>query len=602
MADQSTELRRINWSECFPFTNIFKTFRIAIGPGKLGLALAALILTGVAGWVLDAVWSTAGQPVKGEVDAYWQVNGIDAWRENAKKSNAAEFRGLCQESGAFSAERIKKLADTFQKDPVKAVDEAIDGLKEQYAKATKDLGKGDEDQKELARQAAELGRTCREIEALRPQGVFRAFLSYETACVRQMLDAARVLNFSGQLNRVMTSRAGGLDDLALPGTPDPNVLEVASDLKNAAARLANLPVLPQQPVPFPSVKTGPEGFGVLSAVFLMLRGFQWLLAEHWFFAVLFMLISLAIWSLFGGAITRIAAMNFAKDERVEIKPALAFAGRKFLGFFSAPLLPILMIVGIGVCLFVGGLFLAIPYIGELVGGALMGLSLLGGFVIALVVLGAVGGFGLMWPTIAVEGSDGFDAISRSYSYLYSRPWRTAFYAVVATVYGSFCYLFVRFFVLIMLKSTRFFVELGAFGADRPGLGLNANKLDAMWADPSFESLYRAVPAFGAEGWDRAGAFLISIWLLLVVGLLCSFLASFFLSGSTIVYYLLRREVDATDLGEVFVEEEPQASEAPAFTAPAPAAVAAPSPVEPAPPSPGPSGDNASLPPSGQTDA
>ena len=38
--------------------------------------------------------------------------------------------------------------------------------------------------------------------------------------------------------------------------------------------------------------------------------------------------------------------------------------------------------------------------------------------------GTVGGFGLMYPTVAVEGSDSFDAISRSFSYVFARPWRS----------------------------------------------------------------------------------------------------------------------------------------------------------------------------------
>ena len=61
----------------------------------------------------------------------------------------------------------------------------------------------------------------------------------------------------------------------------------------------------------------------------------------------------------------------------------------------------------------------------------------------LVLLGTVGGFNLMYPTIAVEGSDSFDAISRTFSYVYARPWRMLFYTLVAIVYGALCYLFVR---------------------------------------------------------------------------------------------------------------------------------------------------------------
>ena len=134
---------------------------------------------------------------------------------------------------------------------------------------------------------------------------------------------------------------------------------------------------------------------------------------------MFMLVSLAIWSLVGGAICRIAALEVARDERISPKTALSFARRKFLGFLTAPLLPYALIIVIGVFLMLGGLLGAIPYIGEIIAGAGMVLALMGGFIIALVIIGLIAGVSLMWPTIAVEGSDSFDAMSRSYSYVYS---------------------------------------------------------------------------------------------------------------------------------------------------------------------------------------
>ena len=68
---------------------------------------------------------------------------------------------------------------------------------------------------------------------------------------------------------------------------------------------------------------------------------------------------------------------------------------------------------------------------------------------------------------------------------------------------------------------------------------------------------------GGTGWERlsvfylnaAGNFLIGIWLLIVVGLVAAFLVSFYFSGSTIIYCLLRREVDATDIEDVYLEED-----------------------------------------------
>src|SRR5688572_29995193 len=70
MADEShVPLRSINWREAFPFTQIFRAFRVAIHPSKLMLALAALLCLYLGGRVLDMLW-----PVK--------YRAVPAWREN----------------------------------------------------------------------------------------------------------------------------------------------------------------------------------------------------------------------------------------------------------------------------------------------------------------------------------------------------------------------------------------------------------------------------------------------------------------------------------------------------------------------------------------
>jgi len=600
MAEQPTELRRINWSECFSFTQIFRTFRMAIHPSKLGLALAGLVLMALWGWILDAVWTCSEcRPVDGEVNAFWQVPDVETWRKSVKASYPER---LTQAYLAMEAEPPGDPARKLDQDPDGAVAEALDKRKEVHAKAVEDLtkGKGEEDaasgrdrRAAIAELARQHGKIKVEIEGLKPRGVFASFLSFETGVVRQLIEAARGLNVAGKISEVVSARTSSapsqksLEDVggqmrALLSEQD-NVLSGFLEAAEKSAGSSSPTALRYE-----SVRTGPGGIGVLSCIVLMLRGVQWLVLEHWLFAVPFLLVSLAIWSLFGGAICRIAALNVARDERISPKAALSFARQKFLGFLTAPLLPVGLIIVIGACIFVGGLVMAIPYFGDIVGGVGMGVALLGGFVMALVAVGAVAGMGLMWPTIAVEGSDSFDAMSRSYSYIYSRPWRAGFYAAVATVYGALCYLFARFFVLVLLKATRFFlaIGMGVFRMYRPRTGLaGGQKIDALWPHPAFEGLRVVAPPFGAESWgDTAAAFLIGIWVLLLVTLLYALLVSFFFSGSTIIYYLLRHKVDATDMEDVYLEEDeeeerPEEEELPPAPE-APAAISEPPPGEP----------------------
>src|SRR5262249_20676517 len=54
-------------------------------------------------------------------------------------------------------------------------------------------------------------------------------------------------------------------------------------------------------------------------------------------------------------------------------------------------------------------------------------------------------------------------------------------------------------------------------------------------------------------WNKAGAFLVAIWVYLIFLLMLGFAYSFFWSGGTIIYLLMRRNVDAAELDEVYLE-------------------------------------------------
>src|SRR4051794_35905143 len=56
MAEETHVIRGINWRETFPFVNIFRSFRVAIHPSKLILALLALLSLYMGGRVLDGLW------------------------------------------------------------------------------------------------------------------------------------------------------------------------------------------------------------------------------------------------------------------------------------------------------------------------------------------------------------------------------------------------------------------------------------------------------------------------------------------------------------------------------------------------------------------
>jgi len=293
--------------------------------------------------------------------------------------------------------------------------------------------------------------------------------------------------------------------------------------------------------------------GFLFWVLAATTGVAWLFATHWVYAILLAVIVLAVWAIFGGAIHRMAALHAAREEKISIGQALRFSLSKFRSFFFAPLIPLTFASVAGALLMLGGLVGNLYGFGAIMVGVLFFLAVLLGLAIAFLMVGLITGWSLMYPTIAVEGSDCFDAISRSFSYVFARPWRAGLYAVVAAVYGLACYMFVRFFAYVALSATHFFTKVGIWsGGD--SLAGASDKLDVMWTAPTFSQFHAPFNWEAMSTAEAVGAFCIAIWVYLVIGLVLAFALSYCASSSTVIYYLLRRKVDATDLDDVYIEE------------------------------------------------
>ena len=288
------------------------------------------------------------------------------------------------------------------------------------------------------------------------------------------------------------------------------------------------------------------------------RAVAWAVRYHYLYCAIFFLIELAVLSVAGGAICRMAALQFAKDEKPGLTESLRYGVRKFTSFFTAPLLPVGMIVFVGVFVFLLGLIANIPRAGELIMAIFMPLALLAGALIGVVLIGAVAGFNLMFPAVAYDGSDCFDAISRAFNYLYSRPWHMLFYSAVAASYGAVCYVFVRFFAFLLLLATYTLLDLGVFAN-------GAGKLERIWAQPTFVRLVPPNLEPTANWSEWFAAHLVYLFLLVVVGLVVSFVVSFYFSANTAIYALMRKKVDNTAIDDVYTltgegEPEPAAEE------------------------------------------
>ena len=257
-------------------------------------------------------------------------------------------------------------------------------------------------------------------------------------------------------------------------------------------------------------------------------------------AVTRLLWSLIVWSIFGGAICRIAAVQFARDQQIGVRRALVFSLSRFFGYFSAPLMPFVGIAILWTLCVIGGWIGRIPGgVGDGLLGVLWGLELLFGFLMAVVLIGVALGWPLMFATISVEGTDGFDGLSRAYNYVFERPLYFIWQAILTLLYGSIAI----FFVCVMAQ---FLTHLTVWGVS--------------WGHPRAEAFVSGSPAIiipDPPAVDAAASFglqISSAWMCALAVLVVGFIYTFFWSSATITYFLLRHSVDGNDFDEVFVEE------------------------------------------------
>lgn len=245
----------------------------------------------------------------------------------------------------------------------------------------------------------------------------------------------------------------------------------------------------------------------------------------------------AVWALFGGALTRRAAMQFGREENVGLPAAVRYAAAKWSSYFAAPLLPL---VGLLICsapILVLGFLMRID-LGLLLAGIVWPLALLAALVMALLLLALLFGWPLMWPTISTEGTDSFDALSRSWSYVYHRPLHYLFYAAVVTVLGGLGWLLVAYFA-------DWVAYLPLWAASWTAGGERMNEIVSPAAPSDMTVL------------GRWGANLIFFWNGGIRLLALGFVYSYFWTASTAIYFLLRRDDDGTDFDDVYVDATDQ---------------------------------------------
>jgi hypothetical protein len=583
MTDDKVEPREINWRHLLPWTAIFQGFRVALDLNKLFLAAVGILLMAIA-WLVLAWIFNYSKPQWGEYSTY-----SDGW---ARFKAARQAWNLMHESAGDpdSKEVVEPedLADTLREvDLIKyakpvVAKKSAEGMKLEDIRAEARAGrltapgytdKGEKDDNIAINEEVATKAWLLRDPPLKPAGRMRTLPWFENRGSNPYL--------------LVTGRAGVVTE---EGTQRIVPWEKGHFVEWLGTEQAPALLEPLAKMLRPLVYFFSPRAGALARIYFLLV----------------LLVTVAIWGVIGGAITRIAAVQIARQEKIGAREALTFTLKRYLSLISAPIFPLIFIAVVVVAMILFGVLLMIPILGEFLGGLLWPLMILAGLGIAVLLVGLVG-WPMMAATISTEGTDSWEAVSRSYSYVFGKPWHYVFYSAIALLYGALLIFFVGFMGSAMV----YFAKWGVNQAQIPS---RDPTYMFIWAPTSYEWRDLLLQGYRVEGeevwknghatdaydklinrkpvvdeankwqqmskWNYIGTFLVSIWLYLIFLLILGFGYSYFWTASTIVYLLMRRKVDDTELDEVYLEEEDQESPYSAgapFTPPAkpPAPAAAP---------------------------
>lgn len=306
-----------------------------------------------------------------------------------------------------------------------------------------------------------------------------------------------------------------------------NDLGVSSLEPSATSRFPVVDTIAQQPLLWPITR-------MISAAMAVVLG-ETLSVKLASLGVL--LGSILISILFGGAISRMAAVDFALQSDLSIRQSLGFSCSRLTTMAGAPLIGCVGVAGCWAMNFCIGLFSNLPVIGPAMTGIFWIVPLIIGILMTIVLIGILFGWPLMIAGICVDAGDAFDGFSRACSYVFNRPLYGLVLTLLMVLYGTLLLWFVECFVRVSTDLTLASVSSGIFGP---------------WPwNPATDA---------PEGGFARDA--VQFWMNGMALIPAAFVFSYFWTMVTIIYFLLRKREDATPLHEVWIPSAEKGGGAP----------------------------------------
>lgn len=234
----------------------------------------------------------------------------------------------------------------------------------------------------------------------------------------------------------------------------------------------------------------------------------------------------------GGVLSRIAALELTQYTECRILTSLRYVLQHFSTYCGGILITLFAMVFFYFLNVLFGLFGNIPGAGPYILWLVYPVAMIVGLLLTLMGLGLSIAWPLMVCTASVEGSDPFDGLSRSFNYAFARPWYGLFLLAIMCLYGGLLLYFVERIVWLTREVTSASV--------------------GCWFEMS---------ALPTTRW-------LGFWDTLLASVPTAFAVSYFWTGATIIYLLLRKSEDATPLDAINRGDEGERSELPLVGIPA----------------------------------
>ena len=297
--------------------------------------------------------------------------------------------------------------------------------------------------------------------------------------------------------------------------------------------------------------------------------------------------TLAVWSFIGIGIARVCVLRLARNEQAGLDDAFEFAADKFVTCFAAVAMPLVAVFGLCIPAFIIGLILGFD-IGTILVGVFWFVVLAISAIMGILLLGLLFSWPLIVSSVATEGQNSFDAMTRAYAYTFQRPIHYLFYLGIAVLFGGLCW-------LIAGGLTNGVINLSYWSTSWGANRISANRIEVIKGNlsphvrgittkefissPDAESAPAGdVEAVAKEAdeqgkprmeeitvddseQDRSavnlerGRKFISFWEGMLKTVAAAFIHGLFWCMATAIYLLLRRDVDETEMDEVYLVDE-----------------------------------------------